>query len=55
VNANREASILCKIFHTAEIYVKSSFVSDFVKTCANIAQDKHDEMYLFENIPFVND
>jgi hypothetical protein len=30
-------------------------MSDFVKTCANIVLDKYDEMYLFENIPFVND
>jgi hypothetical protein len=36
VKANREVSILCKIIQIAEIYVKSSFVSDFVKTCANI-------------------
>jgi hypothetical protein len=28
---NWEASILCKIFQIDEIYVKSSFVSDFVK------------------------
>jgi hypothetical protein len=32
VQANQEASILCKIFQIDEIYVKStSFVSDFVK------------------------
>jgi hypothetical protein len=31
VKANREASILCKIFQIDEIYVKSYFVSDFVK------------------------
>jgi hypothetical protein len=45
VKANREASILCKIFQ----------IEFFCKTCANIAQHKHDEMYLFENNPFVND
>jgi hypothetical protein len=31
VKANREVSILCKIFQIDEIYVKSYFVSDFVK------------------------
>jgi hypothetical protein len=31
MKANHEASILCRIFQVDEIYVKSSFVSDFVK------------------------
>jgi hypothetical protein len=31
LKANLEASMLCKIFQIDEIYVKSSFVSDFVK------------------------
>jgi hypothetical protein len=54
MKANHEASILW-IFQLDEIYVKSSFLNDFVKKCANITQDQRDEMCLYESIPFVND